>query len=81
MIILQVNDVSRKFADETLYENVTFHIQERERIALVGRNGTGKSTLIKQIMYCHDWSLIELSSSVLFHHHLTSQQFSSHLNH
>lgn len=50
MIILQINDVSRKFADETLYENVTFHIQDRERIALVGRNGTGKSTLIKQIM-------------------------------
>ncbi|OFK52126.1 multidrug ABC transporter ATP-binding protein [Globicatella sp. HMSC072A10] len=50
MILLQVNDLARRFADETLYENVNFSIQTRDRIALVGRNGTGKSTLIKQIM-------------------------------
>ncbi|MDT2768254.1 ABC-F family ATP-binding cassette domain-containing protein [Globicatella sulfidifaciens] len=50
MILLQVNDLARRFADETLYENVNFNIQTRDRIALVGRNGTGKSTLIKQIM-------------------------------
>lgn len=50
MILLQANNISRRFADYTLYENVNFSIQERDRIALVGRNGTGKSTLIKQIM-------------------------------
>ena len=49
MILLQVNELARRFADETLYENVNFSIQTRDRIALVGRNGTGKSTLIKQI--------------------------------
>lgn len=50
MILLQAHDVSRRFGDETLYEKVNFSIQERDRIALVGRNGTGKSTLLKQIM-------------------------------
>lgn len=50
MILLQVNEVARRFADETLFENISFNIQTRERIALVGRNGTGKSTLIKQII-------------------------------
>lgn len=50
MIILQANDISRRFADDTLFENVSFNIQTNDRIALVGRNGTGKSTLIKQIM-------------------------------
>ena len=50
MILLQANQVSRKFADATLFENVSFSIQTNDRIALVGRNGTGKSTLIKQIM-------------------------------
>lgn len=50
MILLQANQVSRRFADATLYENVSFSIQTNDRIALVGRNGTGKSTLIKQIM-------------------------------
>lgn len=50
MILLQVNDVARQFADEILYQNISFSIQNKDRIALVGRNGTGKSTLIKQIM-------------------------------
>ncbi|MBF6626815.1 ABC-F family ATP-binding cassette domain-containing protein [Aerococcaceae bacterium zg-BR9] len=50
MILLQANDIARRFADETLYEDVSFNIQTRDRIALVGRNGTGKSTLLKQIM-------------------------------
>lgn len=50
MILLQTNQVSRRFADVTLFENVSFTIQTNDRIALVGRNGAGKSTLIKQIM-------------------------------
>ena len=50
MILLQANQVSRQFADITLFDNVSFSIQSNDRIALVGRNGTGKSTLIKQIM-------------------------------
>ena len=50
MILLQANDLARRFADDTLYEGVSFNIQTQDRIALVGRNGAGKSTLIKQIM-------------------------------
>lgn len=50
MILLQANRVSRKFADVTLYDSVNFSIQNGDRIALVGRNGTGKSTLLKQIL-------------------------------
>lgn len=50
MILLQANNLARRFADVTLFENVNFSIQTQDRIALVGRNGTGKSTLIEQIM-------------------------------
>ncbi|MDO4431810.1 MAG: ABC-F family ATP-binding cassette domain-containing protein [Aerococcaceae bacterium] len=50
MLLLQAHQVSRQFADVTLFENVSFSIQTQDRIALVGRNGAGKSTLIKQIM-------------------------------
>lgn len=50
MILLQVNNVTRRFGDVTLFKNVSFTIQDNDRIALVGRNGTGKSTLIQQIM-------------------------------
>lgn len=50
MILLQANNVARHFGDDTLYEKVSFNIQTNDRIALVGRNGVGKSTLIQQIM-------------------------------
>ncbi|GAB2027547.1 ribosomal protection-like ABC-F family protein [Lactovum odontotermitis] len=50
MIILQGNALSRAFAADILFENVSFSIQERSRIALVGKNGVGKSTLLKIII-------------------------------
>lgn len=50
MILLQLNNVARHFGDIPLYDDVNFSIQSQDRIALVGRNGTGKSTLIKQII-------------------------------
>lgn len=50
MILLQVQNVARYFGADTLFENVSLDIQEHSRIALVGRNGVGKSTLIKMII-------------------------------
>lgn len=47
MIILQANKVERSFAGEVLFQNINLQIDERDRIALVGRNGAGKSTLLK----------------------------------
>ncbi|MBF0781021.1 MULTISPECIES: ABC-F family ATP-binding cassette domain-containing protein [unclassified Granulicatella] len=47
MIILQTQHLSKVFGTETLFQNISLQIQERSRIALVGRNGTGKSTLLK----------------------------------
>lgn len=49
MILLQGQGLARTFADEVLFENITIHIQENSRIAVVGRNGTGKSTLLKML--------------------------------
>ena len=50
MILLQGQGLARTFADEVLFENITIHIQENSRIAIVGRNGTGKSTLLKMLV-------------------------------
>ena len=47
MILLQANQVARLFGDEVLFDNMQIEIQDRSRIALVGRNGTGKSTFLK----------------------------------
>ena len=47
MIILQANKIERSFAGEVLFDNISLQVDERDRIALVGKNGAGKSTLLK----------------------------------
>ena len=47
MIILQANKIERSFAGEVLFDNINLQVDERDRIALVGKNGAGKSTLLK----------------------------------
>ena len=47
MIILQANKIERSFAGDVLFENINLQVDERDRIALVGKNGAGKSTLLK----------------------------------
>ena len=47
MIILQANKIERSFVGEVLFDNISLQVDERDRIALVGKNGAGKSTLLK----------------------------------
>ncbi|WP_283678063.1 ABC-F family ATP-binding cassette domain-containing protein [Lentilactobacillus sp. Marseille-Q4993] len=49
MIILQTQNVAKRFNGEDIFSNVNLAVQEKSRIALVGRNGAGKSTLVKII--------------------------------
>lgn len=49
MILLQGQSLARHFGPDVLFENISIDIQEQSRIALVGRNGTGKSTLLKML--------------------------------
>lgn len=49
MIILQGHQLARHFGVEVLFEDISIDIQDTSRIALVGRNGTGKSTLLKML--------------------------------
>lgn len=50
MILLQFQQVARYFGADTLFENVSLDVSDNSRIALVGRNGVGKSTLLKMII-------------------------------
>ena len=49
MILLQTNDVIRRFGADVLFHNINLQVQDHGRTALVGRNGAGKTTLLKMI--------------------------------
>jgi ATP-binding cassette subfamily F protein uup len=44
-----VEQLSKSFGIRTLFRNISFHVEEGDKIAFVARNGTGKSTLLKII--------------------------------
>ena len=48
-IMISVDNVSVEFGGRALFSDVTFNINEKDRIALMGKNGAGKSTLLKII--------------------------------
>lgn len=47
MICISVDSLFKKMNDRVLFQDVTFSIQEQEKVALIGTNGSGKSTLLK----------------------------------
>lgn len=48
-LMITVNDISVQFGGTTLFSDVSFSINETDKIALMGKNGAGKSTLLKII--------------------------------
>lgn len=49
-MILACQNISKAFGEHEVLKNASFHIEEREKAAIVGINGAGKSTLLKIIM-------------------------------
>ncbi|WP_142322760.1 ribosomal protection-like ABC-F family protein [Bacillus paramycoides] len=48
--VVVMKEVSKGFADRALFEKANLHIRFQERAAIVGRNGTGKTTLLKLLL-------------------------------
>ena len=48
-MILQVSQIDKSYGTDVILKDVPFHIEEREKAALIGINGAGKSTLFKII--------------------------------
>ena len=49
-MILACHNISKAFGDQIIVKSGSFHIEDREKAALIGLNGAGKSTLLKMIM-------------------------------
>ncbi|MDA7026745.1 ABC-F family ATP-binding cassette domain-containing protein [Bacillus sp. CLL-7-23] len=49
MSILKAEGLYKTYGEKTLFDYISFHIEENERIGLIGPNGTGKSSLLKVI--------------------------------
>ncbi len=47
MNYLTVNNLTKYYGDKLLFENITFYIDKGQKVALIAKNGTGKSSLIK----------------------------------
>lgn len=64
--VIILEDVSKSYGSRTLFEKVNMLIQYKDRTAIVGENGTGKSTLLKMILKeCEaDEGIIKVGSNV-----------------
>ncbi len=49
-MILSCNEIKKSFGIDNIFSHVSFHINEHEKVAIIGNNGAGKSTLLKIIV-------------------------------
>lgn len=49
-MILSCQNISKSFGEKVILQDASFHIEEREKVALIGNNGAGKTTLLRIIM-------------------------------
>ncbi len=50
MTLLKINNLTKTFGGNVLFENLSMEINPKDKVALIGRNGVGKTTLIKLIL-------------------------------
>lgn len=49
-MVLSCQNIHKTFVDQEVLKGISFHINEKDRLAVIGLNGAGKSTLLKIIM-------------------------------
>ena len=46
-MIISCSNIQKTFIDQTVLKNVSFNIEDHEKVDLIGNNGAGKTTLLK----------------------------------
>jgi ATP-binding cassette subfamily F protein 3 len=72
--VIKLSQVTKRYGEKTVYENLDFTLLRGEKVALVGPNGAGKSTLIKIIAGTVDIQ----DGAVLYGHHVTMDYYAQH---
>ncbi|MCR4696880.1 MAG: ABC-F family ATP-binding cassette domain-containing protein [Lachnospiraceae bacterium] len=75
--VLSVKNISKSFEDKDLFDNVSFEIKKGEHVALIGANGTGKTTILKII---NDIYQSDTSSEIKFGSNVTVGYFDQQAN-
>ena len=81
-IDLQIENISKSFGELELFSDISFTVEERQRIGLVARNGKGKSTLLKIIAgeEPYDNGKITLRNGVRVGYLEQEPEFASHVS-
>ena len=58
MSVISFSNVSKYFGSELILDHLTFSINVKEKVALIGNNGTGKTTIFKLILGIEEPSLL-----------------------
>ena len=74
--VLTVEELSKSYSDRTLFKDLDFEIKRGEKVALIGENGTGKTTILKIINrhIAKDSGMIKLGSRVKIGYYDQEQQ-------
>ena len=51
--ILQVENLARSYGEKNLFENISFVLSQSQKVALIARNGAGKTSLILRTIDMH----------------------------
>jgi len=82
MSILSVNNLLKTYGEKVLFDHISFTINEKQRVGLIGVNGTGKSTLLKviagiesveagEVVHAKQFHIEYLPQEPVFHEDLT----------
>ena len=74
--LVNASQLTKTYSDKTLFEGLTFSISEGERIALIGPNGTGKSSLLKALIKELDCDAGEVVHKKSLFYHVVGQSSS-----